>query len=73
MGPNSSHDETQWKKGHSIIENMHPGKFQRADTIYFTRERFPGISKTWGKVLVCDVFHNSTYLLHVLKNKYLIM
>ena len=38
MGPNSSHDETQWKKGHSS-ENMHPGKFQRTGTIYFTTHK----------------------------------
>lgn len=50
MGPNSSQDETQWEKGHSI-ENMHPGEFQRADTIYFTTHNrtFPWHFKDLGE------------------------
>ena len=50
IGPNSSHDETQWKKGHSS-ENMHPGKFQRTGTIYFTTymRTFPWHFKDYGE------------------------
>ena len=38
-------------------------------TLLPIRELFPGISKTRGKVLICDLFHNSSYQLHFLKNK----